>query len=803
MRFFPALLLLLLACWRPSADQLEEQILTKMRTGQPEQARDIARKGVARFGAAEDLALFHSFRLYEIELQIRLGHAEQARSLLAALPRAFADQPDLEARRALWQGFLIRRENPVETRQLWEKAYQQATLARASRTLLQTCLLLSRQISQNEPLRAEALCRQAAELAQQTGDIGNLAGALNVLGVQLLQQFRYDEAIQVLTSAPIDHPDAARHRGDMLTNLGLCYSRLGHYQTGMKYLQQAIDHYRNVKSPSLGYALGEMGNNYYFRGNYSKAFEYYHQAYTVLETKYGDAASIWAGNMAAVLIRQKAWNEADRWNQTARGLTVDAKTRSHLALNGAEIADGIGQPQEAIAIYNDILAREGIQPEVIWAVHAGLGDLYNRQGDWEAARQHFLAATDQILEVTDLPEIADRIAYYGRMNRFYESYVDALAKRGETLNALEVVARSRARILAERHSESLKQAHFSVEELTREARKSNRYFVSFWTAAKRSFVWVIGPDAVKMEVLPPRDLIEEHLDQYQSLVIGGADPYLHDKNGAGVWLYKKLIEPIDEVLPDGAMVVLSAGNLLARLNPETLCTPNGYWLEKVVLTQTASLALIGASNIQTPIRRLFIMGDPVEASRDFPPLMHGAREIESLESWFENRDLTIVRENQAWPQQYRRSEPQNYDLICFVAHAEANPAEPLHSSIILSPSPEGGPFMLTAREIMDIPISAQLVTLSACYSAGSRAYAGEGLVGFAWAFLHAGAHNVLAGLWDVDDGATADLMSHFHEELAAGGSPALALRKAKLALVRSEKVLGKPYYWGGFQIYTR
>ena len=34
---------------------------------------------------------------------------------------------------------------------------------------------------------------------------------------------------------------------------------------------------------------------------------------------------------------------------------------------------------------------------------------------------------------------------------------------------------------------------------------------------------------------------------------------------------------------------------------------------------------------------------------------------------------------------------------------------------------------------------------------GARAYAGEGLVGFTWAFLSAGAHNVIAGLWNVDD----------------------------------------------------
>ena len=48
------------------------------------------------------------------------------------------------------------------------------------------------------------------------------------------------------------------------------------------------------------------------------------------------------------------------------------------------------------------------------------------------------------------------------------------------------------------------------------------------------------------------------------------------------------------------------------------------------------------------------------------------------------------------------------------------------------------------------------------------AEAGEGLVGFAWAFLRAGAQRVIAGLWDVDDRSTADLMGRVYAEIALG-----------------------------------
>jgi CHAT domain-containing protein len=109
---------------------------------------------------------------------------------------------------------------------------------------------------------------------------------------------------------------------------------------------------------------------------------------------------------------------------------------------------------------------------------------------------------------------------------------------------------------------------------------------------------------------------------------------------------------------------------------------------------------------------------------------------------------------------------------------------------------------LYARDIIRRPLRADLVTISACYSAGDRAYAGEGLVGLSWAFLRAGAHNVIAALWDVTDASTELLMDEFYDELDKGASPETALRTAKLSLLRDSK-FRNPFYWAPFQIYAR
>jgi CHAT domain-containing protein len=161
----------------------------------------------------------------------------------------------------------------------------------------------------------------------------------------------------------------------------------------------------------------------------------------------------------------------------------------------------------------------------------------------------------------------------------------------------------------------------------------------------------------------------------------------------------------------------------------------------------------------------------------------------------------MVTGAEAYPARFRESDPRAFTAIHFAAHASANEESPLNSAIILSP--HGGKYKLYASEVADLRLNPELVTISACRSAGSKAYSGEGLIGFAWAFLEAGAHNVVAGVWNVDDAAAPLLMKEFYAEWREGRDPARALRGAKLKLMRSGGVFQKPYYWGPFEVFTR
>jgi len=132
----------------------------------------------------------------------------------------------------------------------------------------------------------------------------------------------------------------------------------------------------------------------------------------------------------------------------------------------------------------------------------------------------------------------------------------------------------------------------------------------------------------------------------------------------------------------------------------------------------------------------------------------------------------------------------------FATHGKANNVRAFESVLLLTPPaqlPEvrvGEPYLdgrLTAAEVLDYwKLDCELVTLSACESGLGRRGGGDGLLGFAQAFLMAGSRSVCLTLWQVDDTATALLMDRFYRNLLGkrpdGGKPlskAEALREAK------------------------
>ncbi len=142
-----------------------------------------------------------------------------------------------------------------------------------------------------------------------------------------------------------------------------------------------------------------------------------------------------------------------------------------------------------------------------------------------------------------------------------------------------------------------------------------------------------------------------------------------------------------------------------------------------------------------------------------------------------------------------------FRLLHFASHALVDADDPALAGLLLSlyradGRPQDG--LLRARDLYGLRLSAELVVLSACQTALGQQVRGEGVVGLADGFFAAGANQLIVSLWEVDDRATAELMSRFYNHLLLHGRRAAdALRRAQHEL-RDETRWASPAYWGAF-----
>lgn len=144
----------------------------------------------------------------------------------------------------------------------------------------------------------------------------------------------------------------------------------------------------------------------------------------------------------------------------------------------------------------------------------------------------------------------------------------------------------------------------------------------------------------------------------------------------------------------------------------------------------------------------------------------------------------------------------NYRIIHFATHSFLDSTHPELSGIALSMFDRQGRAQegfLRAHEIFNLKLDSELVVLSGCRTGLGKEVKGEGLYGMTRGFMYAGSKRVVVSLWDVQDQATARLMSDFYrgilgpKRLPAGA----ALRAAQIATWRDPRWQA-PYYWAAF-----
>jgi CHAT domain-containing protein/tetratricopeptide (TPR) repeat protein len=447
-----------------------------------------------------------------------------------------------------------------------------------------------------------------------------------------------------------------------------------------------------------------------------------------------------------------------------------------------------------------------------WEAQHRLARLYEERNDAERADREYRTALATFEAARDDVRHEDsQLSFPTNATRIYDDYIHFLVARNKPNDALRWADHSRARALAEGlglQSKRSKRYDWGPPELNAPAtaRRLGGAVFFYWLGEKQSYLWAITPRASHLFSLPAGPDIETAVQRHRRTIGGPQDP-LASGNEDGVALYRMLVAPAQALLPKNAKIFIIPDGSLNNLNFETLVVPEPtphYWIEDATVANASSLRVLAASYArqQKHARNLLLIGNSVAPNDKYPQLPKAADQMQIVASHFPASLRTVLAGVQATPVAYLANQPERFAVIHFVAHGTASRLSPLDSAIVLSKSSvQDDSFKLYARDIIRHPLRAELVSISACYGAGERAYSGEGLVGLSWAFLRAGAHNVVAALWEATDVSTEQLMENFYDELAAGTPPAAALRSAKLSLLHGTR-FQNPFYWAPFQFYT-
>lgn len=805
--------LLAAACSRtadPDASALYASAQSAALRGELQEAGQLAARGIDR--AEGDLPLLTDLQLLRAQVLLMQRDVTGASAIIDAAMPAGPESARLEARRTYLVGYrFVMAGRLDDALTMLDAAVAQAAASRAVGVSLEAHNLAGQVLFRRGQFsEAELRLTRARDLARTTGDRTREAEILGTLGMGHLVRERYDAALayfeQVLSFKDLDtHLSYAV----ALSNAGVCYARLGDFDRALELQQRAVSLHEGRTVPVyLEQALGELGHTQLLRGDSEAAVTLLTRARTV-----GTAAgrtndiTLWTDSSATALINLQRWPEAERLNEDSLQIK---RTRAGVSVapnlvNRAQIAAGRGLHADAITAFTDALDDAAAPPWIRWQAHAGLGTELLATGREAEGLRHFERALD-VVEGTrsTLLRPEDRITFLSRMIHFYRAYVDALVEADRPQRALEVADASRARVLAERFG-AAPEARVSALALVDRARQADATVVSYWVAPERSFAWTVNERGIRLVPLPGAAEIDRLVAAHRAFVERTLGDPRRASGSPGDTLAAAILAPVLPYVGKAARVIVIPDGSLHAVNFETLPvgTNRRYWIEDVTLAVAPALALIGRPQASTPAssQSLLVVGDPIDAGQGLGPLKYAAAEIGGIRSAFARARVDVQQGGNASPRQFVDSGPGGYSTIHFAAHATTSALSPLDSAIELSPGP-GGTFKLYAREIAQLQLRADLVTISACRSAGDRAYGGEGLVGLAWAFMRAGAARVVAGLWDVDDQSTATLMTDMYAGLATGQPPADALRVAKLRMIAAGGNFAKPYYWAPFQVFV-
>ncbi|QIR40031.1 tetratricopeptide repeat protein [Tolypothrix sp. PCC 7910] len=650
----------------------------------------------------------------------------------------------------------------------------------------------------------------ALEIKDRKGEgnaLGNLGNAYNALG-------EYTKAIDYHSkrlAIALEIKD--RHgQGQSLGNLGNAYYALGDYTKAIDYHSKRLAIALEIKDRlGEGNALGNLGNAYHALGDYTKAIDYHSKRLAIvreIKDRLGEGNAL--GNLGNAYSALGEYTKAIDYHSKSLAIALEIKDRKGEgnALNNL----GFAYQKSGNLKVAETTLRTGIEVWESFRERLGENDSYKVSIFEEQARTY--RQLQQVLIALNKTNEALEISERGRSRAFVELLTTRLSNNTApqpsekpTISLLQQIAKQQNATLVEY---SIVYDDFKIQG-KREIKELELY------------IWVIKPTGEvtfrKADLKPLWQKENTTLAQLvtqsrESISVRGRGiTVTHNPNRAKVKqrfqkLHELLINPIADLLPknpDERVTFIPQSSLFLVPFAALQDDQGKYLIEKHTILTAPAIQVLDLTRQQRQRvlgNQALVMGNPTmpsvppkvgEAPQQLPDLPGAETEAKEISQLLNTKAITGKDATKA---AFVQRLPQAR-FIHLATHGLLDDFKGLGvpGAVALAPNGKDNG-LLTANEIIDLKINAELVVLSACDTAQGK-LTGDGVIGLSRALISAGAPSVIVTLWSIPDSPSALLMGEFYRQLQKNPDKAQALRQAMLTTMKQHP---SPSAWAAFTL---
>lgn len=577
---------------------------------------------------------------------------------------------------------------------------------------------------------------------------------------------------------------------------------------------------------------------------------------TIIFHSHSSLAQVMLGNHKELAVQQNQEAEttqilADNLNPEMEGISLDL-------LGKLEVSRG--NYPKAIELFQQSLTIERGNQSYLGEVNSlnNLGTAFFLNDNLTKAEQTLreaIAIEESFRYRLGLKE-SDRVSFFETQSLTYRTLQQILVAQKKFPEALEIAERGRARIFVEQLSQVLSSKGSEennnlpqinpprIEDLQRIAKTQQATLIEYslvpnpaeifvyrqqdelQNQPQKLFIWVVQPSGkiefreldLTQELKEGRSISELVRLSRLQMGIGGRgssfeyEPIDLDESGDLLKkIYQLLIAPIARFLPQDpkARVIFVPQESLFLVSFAALKDENNQYLlsNHTILTAPAIQVLDFTQKLQSrsqqeSLQDFLVVGNPTMPKvigksggllTQLPELKGAEAEAIAIAKLLNTQAVTgddatkaIVLERM-----------QRSQIIHLATHGLLDDIRQtgIPGVIALAPTPEDDG-LLTADEILQLKLKAELAVLSAC-DTGRGSIRSDGVIGLSRAFIRAGIPSIIVSLWSIPDASTAFLMREFYHFRNQGLDKAQALRQAML---QTKNQYPHPRNWAAFTL---